>query len=99
MILKNDIQVLLNFCKIITFHFNKKLTLSTILQIKKTSFPAYFSNLEGSALFQPQNKKVEYLSATQFLQVSYHLSRISISNHKIQRFSRSIQFYRFQDFY
>ena len=42
--------------------FKQKFTFSTILQSKNPSFPACFSNLEGSALFQPHNKnqKVEY---------------------------------------
>ena len=41
-------------CKLIKFHLNKKLTYSTLLQIKKPSLPAYLSNLKDSALFQPQ---------------------------------------------
>ena len=47
------------------FKFEQKLTLSTILKLKKPSFPVYFGNLEGSALFQ-QKAKSEYLRPTQF---------------------------------
>ena len=36
-----------------------------MLQINISSFPGYFSNLECSALFHPQDKqKVEYLKPT-----------------------------------
>ena len=77
----------------IVFHVNKKLTISTIIKIKKPSLPAYFSNLEGSALVQHQDKKqeIEYFRPTQFFQVSYYFPSI------LKEFSRCTAIF-FQDF-
>ena len=67
----------------------KKLAFSTILQIKKkTIFLAYFSNLKGSALFQPQGKKqkFEYVRRTKFFPSFITFFRFFNWNHKIPGF-------------
>ena len=58
-------------CKLIKFHLNKKIYLFNNTPNFKYFFPAYFSDVEDSALFQSQDKKkkIEYLRPTQFFQV------------------------------
>ena len=61
---KTDFQVVLYLY--LQTSFEQKINYFNYTQMNKLSFPAYLSNLVGSVLFHPQDKKqiVEYLKPT-----------------------------------